>query len=143
MPQNDDPKHWDTLDRDLGRFSRIERATSYVSRPMIAPGIALAFIILAALGAALFFGQSSNSMIVVAAAGFGAYMAINIGANDVANNMGPAVGANALTMGGAIAMPRFLKALAPFWQAATWFRPFRKASLILLALQKRASLSGR
>jgi putative ATPase len=31
-----------------------------------------------------------------------AYMAINIGANDVANNMGPAVGANALTMGGAI-----------------------------------------
>ena len=41
-------------------------------------------------------------MIVVAAAAFGAYMAINIGANDVANNMGPAVGANALTMGGAI-----------------------------------------
>jgi hypothetical protein len=29
-------------------------------------------------------------------------MALNIGANDVANNMGPAVGANALTMGGAI-----------------------------------------
>ena len=29
-------------------------------------------------------------------------MAINIGANDVANNMGPAVGAKALTMGGAI-----------------------------------------
>ena len=29
-------------------------------------------------------------------------MAVNIGANDVANNMGPAVGANALTMGGAI-----------------------------------------
>ncbi|REG26892.1 PiT family inorganic phosphate transporter, partial [Paracoccus versutus] len=29
-------------------------------------------------------------------------MALNIGANDVANNMGPAVGANALSMGGAI-----------------------------------------
>jgi PiT family inorganic phosphate transporter len=29
-------------------------------------------------------------------------MALNIGANDVANNMGPAVGANALTMGGAL-----------------------------------------
>ena len=29
-------------------------------------------------------------------------MALNIGANDVANNMGPAVGANALTMAGAI-----------------------------------------
>jgi len=30
-------------------------------------------------------------------------MALNIGANDVTNNMGPAVGANALSIGGAIA----------------------------------------
>ena len=29
-------------------------------------------------------------------------MALNIGANDVANNVGPAVGSQALTMGGAI-----------------------------------------
>jgi PiT family inorganic phosphate transporter len=50
----------------------------------------------------VFFGGSAMSMVVIAAAAFGAYMAINIGANDVANNMGPAVGANALTMGGAI-----------------------------------------
>ena len=71
---------------------------------MVAPGIALAFIAVAALGAALFFGQTPVNLIVVAAAGFGAYMAINIGANDVANNIGPAVGANALTMGGAIAI---------------------------------------
>ena len=104
MSNSDDPKHWNTLDRDLGRFSHIEQATAYISRPMVAPGIALAFIALAALGAALFLGQSSNTIIVVVAAAFGAYMAINIGANDVANNMGPAVGANALTMGGAIAI---------------------------------------
>lgn len=104
MSNSDGPKHWNTLDRDLGRFSRLEQATAYASRPMVAPGIAIAFIVLAALSAALFLGQSSNSLIVVVAAGFGAYMAINIGANDVANNMGPAVGANALTMGGAIAI---------------------------------------
>jgi len=104
MSNSDDPKHWDTLDRDLGRFSRLEQATAYVSRPIVAPGIALVFIVLAALGAALFLGQNSNSMIVIVAAGIGAYMAINIGANDVANNMAPAVGANALTMGGAIAI---------------------------------------
>ncbi|MGJ8612456.1 MAG: inorganic phosphate transporter, partial [Octadecabacter sp.] len=47
---------------------------------------------------------SSNAMIVIVATCLGAYMALNIGANDVANNMGPAVGANALTMGGAIAI---------------------------------------
>jgi len=95
-------KNWKTLDKDLGRISQFENAASYVSRPMVAPGIALIFIVLAGLAAGIFFGGASGSAIVVVAAIFGAYMAINIGANDVANNMGPAVGANALTMGGAI-----------------------------------------
>ncbi|MGR3759936.1 inorganic phosphate transporter [Roseobacteraceae bacterium NS-SX3] len=93
---------WNTLDKDLNRISQLELATSYVSRPLVAPGIALAFIVLAGVAAAVFFGATPSSMVVVAAAAFGAYMALNIGANDVANNMGPAVGANALTMGGAI-----------------------------------------
>ncbi|MBA83676.1 inorganic phosphate transporter [Thalassobius sp. S69A] len=95
-------KEWTTLDKDLGRISQIEYATSYVSRPLVAPGIALAFIVVAGLAAAVLFGQFPVNLVVVAAAVFGAYMALNIGANDVANNMGPAVGANALTMGGAI-----------------------------------------
>ena len=93
---------WQALDRDLQRITNVERANAHVARPMLAPGIALAFIALAGLSALVFFGQSNGSLIVIAAAGFGAYMAINIGANDVANNMGPAVGANALTMTGAI-----------------------------------------
>lgn len=95
-------QQWSTLDKDLGRISQIEYATTYVSRPLVAPGIALAFIVVAGLAAAVLFGQSPVNLVVVAAAVFGAYMALNIGANDVANNMGPAVGANALTMGGAI-----------------------------------------
>lgn len=93
---------WTTLDRDLNRISQLELATAYVSRPLVAPGIALAFIVLAGVVAAVFLGSETSSFVVMAAAAFGAYMAINIGANDVANNMGPAVGANALTMGGAI-----------------------------------------
>ncbi|GAA5665347.1 hypothetical protein Brsp07_03852 [Brucella sp. NBRC 14130] len=97
-------RHLETLDRDLGRFVKLETAASYVSRPLVAPGIALVFIMLAGLGAAMLLGHSSQMFIVVAAAVFGAYMALNIGANDVANNMGPAVGANALSMGGAIAI---------------------------------------
>ncbi len=40
--------------------------------------------------------------ILIFAALAGAYMAMNIGANDVANNVGPAVGSNAITLGGAI-----------------------------------------
>ncbi len=93
---------WKTLDTDLNRISQVELATTYVSRPLVAPGIALAFIVMAGVAAAVFFGGSTDSFVVIAAAVFGAYMAVNIGANDVANNMGPAVGANALTMGGAI-----------------------------------------
>ena len=93
---------WKTLDRDLDRIATLERGTQYVSRPMVGLGVSLAFIVVAGLGAALFFGFQPGSLIVIVAAAFGAYMALNIGANDVANNMGPAVGANALTMGGAI-----------------------------------------
>jgi len=101
---SDEPqrRQWKTLDRDLGRIAMLENATSYVSRPMVGPGIALVFIVLAGLAAAVFWGTTPINFVVVAAAAFGAYMAVNIGANDVANNMGPAVGANALTMGGAI-----------------------------------------
>jgi PiT family inorganic phosphate transporter len=102
-PQGD-PRHLETLDRDLARYSNLEMATSYVSRPLVGPSIAFVFIVLAGLVAAMIFGQANNSLIVIIAACFGAYMALNIGANDVANNMGPAVGANALTMGGAIAI---------------------------------------
>ncbi|KGJ03089.1 inorganic phosphate transporter, PiT family [Paracoccus halophilus] len=103
MAHNDlEARHLETLDRDLGRFAKLETAAGYAARPLIGPGIALVFIMLAGLVAALSLGQGSNLLIVVIAATFGAYMALNIGANDVANNMGPAVGANALTMGGAI-----------------------------------------
>ncbi|WP_368184648.1 inorganic phosphate transporter [Aestuariibius sp. HNIBRBA575] len=105
MTKNDyEPSHLDTLDRDLGRFSNLETATTYVSRPLVGLGVSLVFIVIAGLLALILFGKSSDTFIVVIAAGFGAYMALNIGANDVANNMGPAVGANALTMGGAIAI---------------------------------------
>ena len=93
---------WKTLDKDLGRISHMEYATSYVSRPLVGMGISLAFLVIAGLLASLFLGTEPERFVVITAAVFGAYMALNIGANDVANNMGPAVGANALSMGSAI-----------------------------------------
>jgi len=38
------------------------------------------------------------SFYVIAAGVIGGYMALKIGANDVANNMGPAVGGKAMTV---------------------------------------------
>ncbi len=55
-------------------------------------------------------GQASHGGFLVLAAVFGAYMAMNIGANDVANNVGPAVGSGALTIGGAIIIASIFEA---------------------------------
>lgn len=102
MSSNKSDHNWKTLDRDLGRIASFESATLYVAKPIVGIGIAMVFILLAGIASSMFFGGTSTSYVVIAAAAVGAYMAVNIGANDVANNMGPAVGANALTMGGAI-----------------------------------------
>lgn len=104
MAGSPDGKQWNTIDKDLNKISQVEYATAYVSRPLVGPGVALAFMVMAGLAAALLFETTPVNLVVIAAAVIGAYMAINIGANDVANNMGPAVGANALSMGGAIAI---------------------------------------
>ena len=93
---------WKTLDKDLARINQLEAATAAIGRPMVATGIAFVFVVICALAAFVLAGQQSGTLIIVVAAAFGAYMALNIGANDVANNMGPAVGAKVLTMGGAL-----------------------------------------
>lgn len=56
------------------------------------------------LAAAGFFAAGLNlgGMVLVVATVIGGYMAMNIGANDVANNVGPAIGSGALTLLGAI-----------------------------------------
>jgi PiT family inorganic phosphate transporter len=55
-------------------------------------------------------GQTNHGGFLILAAVFGAYMAMNIGANDVANNVGPAVGAGALSIGGAIVIASIFEA---------------------------------
>ncbi|MBD3619334.1 MAG: inorganic phosphate transporter [Chromatiales bacterium] len=50
-------------------------------------------------------------LLLIAAAVVGAYMAMNIGANDVANNLGPAVGSRAVTLGWAIVIAAVFEAM--------------------------------
>ena len=102
MKKDFNQNNWKQLDRDLDKISQFDFASKYVSRPLLAPGIALLFIILCGIAVAFFLDEKQSSYIVIIAAVIGAYMALNIGANDVANNVGPAVGAKALTMGGAL-----------------------------------------
>ncbi len=55
-------------------------------------------------------GGIPNNMFLAIAALIGAYMAMNIGANDVANNVGPAVGSRAMTMTMAIIIAAIFEA---------------------------------
>ncbi len=102
MPQNSGMKP--TLDKDLSKVGRIEQASHSVGRSLLMPGLALVFIAVCAVFATTVTGSAPESYIIVVAAAIGAYMALNIGANDVANNVGPAVGSKALSMVGALAI---------------------------------------
>ena len=61
-------------------------------------GFALFFMIAVLTYSFVSNGGVPNNMFLAVAALIGAYMAMNIGANDVANNVGPAVGSKALTL---------------------------------------------
>lgn len=91
-----------TLDKDLDKLVHVEEAATYVARGLVAPGIGLLFIAAVAIAAAVAAIGEPRALVIVFAAAIGGYMALNIGANDVANNVGPAVGARALTLGGAL-----------------------------------------
>ena len=103
MANNDfDQDHLNTLQRDMGRFSSLGTAASSLGQGIFGPLLGLLFIVVTGLLTSALVDTNNQSLFVIIAAIFGAYMALNIGANDVANNMGPAVGAKALTMFGAI-----------------------------------------
>ncbi|TSE27103.1 inorganic phosphate transporter [Tepidimonas aquatica] len=77
---------------------------------------AVAALVAAGLVAALMVrgtpGLSPQALwFLVIAAAVGGYMAMNIGANDVANNMGAPVGAGAISLGGAVMLAALFEAL--------------------------------
>ena len=97
------------LDKDLERVSGIELATHDLARSIAGPGIALVFLLAAAVWAS-FAADGPHNYLVIIAAAIAGYMALNVGANDVANNMGPAVGSKALTMVGALVIAAIFEA---------------------------------
>ncbi len=94
---------------ELEKIAEIEHATWANRNELLRLGIAMLFIV----GIMLFVGSrgSGVSHMLVVAAMIGGYMAMNIGANDVANNVGPAVGSRAITMTGAILIAAVFEAM--------------------------------
>ncbi|QSP94815.1 inorganic phosphate transporter [Marinobacter salinisoli] len=95
---------------ELEQLNAIERATRYGRAEVFRFGLAVLFIAGIMLYVRSIGADAPNMVILVAAAMIGGYMAMNIGANDVANNVGPAVGSKALTLAGAIAIAAIFEA---------------------------------
>lgn len=87
---------------ELQDLNKIEQTGSKMRGELLRIGGAILFLI----GIMLFLGVTTehtpNHTFLIVSAVIGGYMALNIGANDVANNVGPAVGSQALTLTGAI-----------------------------------------
>ena len=92
---------------ELERMQQIEAATWVNRQEILRLGVAILFIV----GIILYINSRGEvSPMLVVAGMIGGYMALNIGANDVANNVGPAVGSRALTLFGAIAIAAIFEA---------------------------------
>jgi PiT family inorganic phosphate transporter len=87
-----------TLDKYLDKVTLTEEATHHVLRPWAGIGLGLLFMLISVIFAAAYVFDEPKYLIILAAAAVAGYMAMNIGANDVANNVGAAVGSKAITM---------------------------------------------
>ena len=88
---------------DLKQAQKASVNQSSSGFPMYTFGLALAFLLLVAfmISQTVSAPEGQLSLLIIAAV-IGGYMALNIGANDVANNMGPAVGGGVISVGTAI-----------------------------------------
>ncbi|OWO93925.1 anion permease [Rhizobium esperanzae] len=100
-----------TLDKDLDKITHVEDVAKHVLRRLVAPGLGLIFVGLTMLFAGVYVFDRPGATLVVAAAALAGYMAMNIGANDVTNNVGAAVGARAMTMGQALVIAAIFEVL--------------------------------
>lgn len=96
---------------DLDNINQLENAASSTKAELVRISIALLFMLAVMVYVLEMSGGIDRHLLLVAAALIGGYMALNIGANDVANNVGPAVGSKALTMGGAILIAAIFEAM--------------------------------
>ncbi|MGO7865389.1 inorganic phosphate transporter, partial [Rhizobium ruizarguesonis] len=100
-----------TLDKDLDKITHAEDVAKHVLRRLVTPGLGLIFVGLAMLFAGVYVFDRPGAVLVVAAAALAGYMALNVGANDVTNNVGAAVGARAMTMGQALVIAAIFEVL--------------------------------
>ena len=95
---------------ELKYYPDVKRARKFDVKDAGRILIALIFIIAVMWYASVYASGIEHRTLLIVAAIFGGYMAMNIGANDVANNVGPAVGSGALSLMGAIVIAAVFEA---------------------------------
>ncbi|MEP2029647.1 MAG: inorganic phosphate transporter [Paracoccaceae bacterium] len=94
----------------LNEYNKVERAAG-ISRDEVGRlGTAILFVVAVIIYTGTQFAHLEQSYMLISAAVIGAYMAMNIGANDVANNVGPAVGSLAMSLTMAIVIAAIFEA---------------------------------
>jgi PiT family inorganic phosphate transporter len=90
------------FDKDISKFDAAARGVAETPFGIANWMYGLLFLVLVLFFATFQAGDGEGRIFIIIAGVIGGYMALNIGANDVANNVGPAVGSRALTMFGAL-----------------------------------------
>jgi PiT family inorganic phosphate transporter len=99
-----------TVNKDLKHIGHLKQSSRDVTKAYAPFGIASLFLLCTFYGVSIFTGDVPANTVMMVAAVLGGYMALNIGANDVANNVSPAVGSKALTMTGALILAAVFEA---------------------------------
>ena len=95
---------------DIQTVEKIDNVTQKYKTDFAKLGLGFLFLLAVFAYSYISNGEVPNNTFLILGAVFGAYMAMNIGANDVANNVGPAVGSKALTLFWAIVIAAIFEA---------------------------------
>src|SRR5690554_4719185 len=114
---------------EFRNVGQIEKATQKSRQEMFRLGVALVFIVIIMLVTSIRAQGLESGYLLVIAAMIGGYMAMNIGANDVANNVGPAVGSKAMTLTGAILIAAVFEAAGALLAGGELVTTIKNASI--------------
>ncbi len=107
-------KYIKDVSKDVKRLNELNEARNSLMRSYTPIMLAFMFLVLVGVMVSSIMGADSSSIIYIITGIMCGYMALNIGANDVANNVGPAVGSKSITMLGAVILAAIFEVVGAF-----------------------------